>query len=54
MAEKKPPKPVKPEDVDSDTPVFTPIEEDTGYSVEDAYRILAGQQLQPIETTPIE
>lgn len=54
MAEKKQQKPVKPQDVDSDTPVFTLIEEDEGYSVEDAYRILAGQPLTPVETPPVE
>lgn len=54
MADKKPQKPVQPHEVDSDTPVFTPMEEDTGYSVEDAYRVLAGLPLAPVETTPVE
>ena len=34
--------------------LFQPIQEDTGYSVEDAYRLLAGLPLTPVETTPIE
>lgn len=39
---------------DQDLPVFKPIQEDTGYSVEDAYRLLAGLPLTPVETTPVE
>lgn len=37
-----------------DPPLFEPVQEDTGYSVEDAYRILAGIPLAPVETTPVE
>lgn len=39
---------------DQDLPVFKPIPEDKGYSVEDAYRLLAGLPLTPVETTPVE
>lgn len=34
--------------------LFQPIPEDTGYTVEDAYRLLAGLPLTPVETTPVE
>lgn len=38
-----------------DPPVFKPVKEElTGYSVEDAYRILSDLPLTPVETTPIE
>lgn len=39
----------------TDPPLFVPVKEEaTGYSVEDAYRVLAGLPLTPVETTPVE
>lgn len=39
----------------TDPPLFVPVkEEPTGYSVEDAYRLLAGKPFTPVETTPVE
>lgn len=38
-----------------DPPLFARVEKpDDAYSVEDAYRLLAGLPLTPVETTPVE
>lgn len=40
---------------EGDDPQFALVkEEPTGYSVEDAYRVLAGMPLTAVETTPVE
>lgn len=55
----KPRKPARPSSrqgkYQTDPPLFVPVkEEPSGYSVEDAYRLLAGVPFTPVETTPVE
>lgn len=50
----RPPAPAGGPKYQVDPPLFESVQEDTGYSVEDAYRLLAGLPLTPVETTPIE
>lgn len=49
-----PPAPRREGKYQTEPPLFQPIPEDAGYSVEDAYRLLAGLPLTPVETKPVE